>query len=253
MSKAHISPEDYINYYVSTRGISIEDIGVAPIVVISWSAGVVKSLAEQAGAIRQKHWMGGDLNCLYTKGDFGQGVSFLHSMVGAPATVMLMEELIACGARAFIGLGWAGSLQPNITAGSLILPTNCISEEGTSAHYHSEVKPTANKNLKSGLLNAADSLNYNITVGKQWTTDAPYRELKEKVNRYAKLGVLGVEMETSAMYALGAFRGVKVCNLLTISDELFADWNPKFSSDEVSKGTNRAKEIILEALKSVSI
>jgi hypothetical protein len=40
-------------------------------------------------------------------------------------------------------------------------------------------------------------------------------------------------METSAMYALGRFRGVRVCNLLVISDELWQAWRPAFRTPEL--------------------
>jgi len=65
------------------------------------------------------------------------------------------------------------------------------------------------------------------TVGSDWedpplqppgVTVSITRETEEKVRTYAQRGVLGVDMETSAMYALGIFRGVEVCNLLTVSD-----------------------------------
>lgn len=45
--------------------------------------------------------------------------------------------------------------------------------------------------------------------GTIWTTDAPYRETRTKVRRLAAEGVLGVEMETSAVYALARFRGAR--------------------------------------------
>lgn len=248
MSDSHINPQDYLDYYTSTKGITVEEIGVAPLVVISWSEKVITSLAEKADASFQENWMGGLTNCLYTNKSLDPGISFFNSMIGASATVMFMEELIACGARMFIGLGWAGSLQPSLPAGSLILPNDCISEEGTSAHYKSDKPALADSSLKAALLQSAEEVDVRVSSGTQWSTDAPYREPKDMIERFAGQGVLGVDMETSAMYALGAFRDVRVCSILVISDELFTDWNPRFSSDEVAAGLKGAEKIILKAI-----
>ncbi len=253
MSDVHINPEDYISYYASTKNISISEIDVAPIVVVSWSSQVIKSLAKKCGATPQKHWVKGGEN-LFTGTVNGQAVSFANLSVGASATVMMMEELIACGAQLFLGLGWAGSLQTDLPIGSLIIPDDCICEEGTSAHYKKkDTTIAADSYLMSQLESATRSLGFKARIGTQWTIDAPYRELRKKVKKYREMGVLGVEMETSAMYALGTYREIKVCNLLVISDELWVDWKPAFHSPELSKANERAEDVIIECLKNIKL
>jgi purine-nucleoside phosphorylase len=56
--------------------------------------------------------------------------------------------------------------------------------------------------------------------GPVWTTDAPYRETADKVKRYQTDGVLGVDMETSALFTVAAFRGIQAASLLVVSDDL---------------------------------
>jgi uridine phosphorylase len=124
-----------INYFASQQGMTIEDIGVIPIVVISWGRGVIQSLADTIGAQTPPHWFYNEGLLFYTGQVQGQRVSFAQAPVGAPGTVMMMEEMIVCGARIFLGLGWAGSLQPSTPIGTLLIPTACIREEGTSFHY----------------------------------------------------------------------------------------------------------------------
>jgi len=84
-----------------------------------------------------------------------------------------------------------------------------------------------------------------VVPGPLWTTDAPYRELVSKIEAYRRQGVVGVDMETSAMYALGRVRGVAVCNLLVVSDELWHEWRPAFGSPELREATQRAQRVIL--------
>jgi len=50
------------------------------------------------------------------------------------------------------------------------------------------------------------------------------------------------------MYALGMFRGVDVCNLLVVSDELWDEWRPGFHSPELQGAEERARQVILRCL-----
>ena len=56
-------------------------------------------------------------------------------------------------------------------------------------------------------------------------------------------------METSAMYALGLFRNVRVANLLVVSDEVWHEWRPAFGTEELVRSTRDAQRIIERALE----
>jgi len=249
MSEEHFTPQMSVHYLLSQRGLTVEDLDLAPTVVVTWGAAMCRALAEEIGAREPACWLyPGRYPCYVGQVD-GQRVSILLAPVGAPGTVMLMEELIACGARTFIGLGWAGSLQTTAPVGALLLPTGCIREEGTSFHYldaDAELAPAgplAERLLASGRAEGAAPL-----AGPLWTTDAPYRELQSQVVQYRQQGVLGVDMETSAMYALGQYRGVAVCNLLVVSDELWGEWRPAFGAAELEQANGLARRVVVNCL-----
>jgi len=238
-----------IDWYVEQQGLTVEALGVAPVVVLSWSRRVVESLAEVAGAQSAQHWLYGEQYPLYRGEVAGNPVSFAQMPVGAPGTVMIMEEMIACGARVFLGLGLAGSLQPEAPIGTLLIPTHCIREEGTSAHYLDlEVTVGPSERLVRLLLKACKEEGLKVLAGPHWTTDAPYRELVSKIKAFREQGVLGVDMETSAMYAVGQVRGVEVCNLLVVSDELWREWQLAFGSPELREAMKGAERAVLRAL-----
>jgi uridine phosphorylase len=234
-----------ISYFTSQRGITVADLGVAPKVIVSWDTRITKSLANRNKLELSKHWIYGERAPLYFGKIGDQNVSVALLPVGAPATVAAMEEMIACGARVFLGLGLAGSLQPKARVGTYIVPTSCVREEGTSIHYvgsDAEVEPSPR--LVKALQTTCKIEGVETLTGQLWTTDAPYRELTSKIESYRHRGVLGVDMETSAMYALGQFRRVEVCNLLVVSDELWEEWNPAFFSSELQKAMEDAERII---------
>jgi len=243
------TPQNTIEHFIQQRGIKVEDIGVAPHVIISWGRRIIEQLAQRIDAHRSEHWPYGERQSFFHGQVDGQPVCLVELPVGAPGTIMIMEEMIASGAKTFIGLGWAGSLQLNLPIGSFIIPTSCISEEGTSAHYFDELPDLkADPVLVDALENGARGEGVSIRKGAQWTTDAPYRELRSKVNKYREEGVLGVDVETSAMYALARFRGVRVCNLLVISDVLDAELKPGFGTEPMKVANKIAQRIVLRSI-----
>jgi uridine phosphorylase len=243
------TPQESIQHFVQQRGISVEDIGVAPHVVISWGRRMIEEMAAAIEAKKSEHWLYGQRQVFFRGQLEGQPVSLVELPVGAPGTVMIMEEMIAAGARTFIGLGWAGSLQPDFSLGSFIIPTSCVSEEGTSAHYFDPLPDlAADPALAETLEYAAIEQGVQVRTGPQWTTDAPYRELRSSVKKYRELGVLGVDMETSAMYALARFRGVRVCNLLVVSDVLDSEWKPGFGTKTMKTFNSIAQKVVFNSI-----
>ncbi len=155
--------------------------------------------------------------------------------VGAPVAVMCLEKLIALGAKKVILYGWCGSLQEELRALDVLLPTEALSEEGTSAHYMDEpvpASPALHKEL-GGILTAAD---FSYQSGKIWTTDAPYRETRTKIIDYAAQGIYGVDMEFSALCTVAAFRGIELAAAMLVSDEVWRQpWQPQFSQKEFKR------------------
>jgi uridine phosphorylase len=87
------------------------------------------------------------------------------------------------------------------------------------------------------------------TAGTTWTIDAPYRETVEEVRHYVAEGVLTVEMEASALFAVGEYRGVEVASAFVVSDLLNRDrWHAQFH--DAVEVLNRLYEATLDALTS---
>jgi uridine phosphorylase len=118
--------------------------------------------------------------------------------IGAPALAVTMEELIARGARRFVSVGIAGSLQARLSVGTTVLCTRAIRDEGTSYHYVRSSKyayPSAP--LSARLRRGLETRGTRVRTGVSWTVDAVYRETSAEVRTYRKEGVLTVDMEAS--------------------------------------------------------
>jgi purine-nucleoside phosphorylase len=87
--------------------------------------------------------------------------------------------------------------------------------------------------------------------GLVWSTDAPYRETLGKVMAYQAQGVLGVDMETSALFTLAAYRRIDLAVALVVSDDLsLLKWVHGFRDPRFSEARQLAVAKTLEVICS---
>ena len=142
--------------------------------------------------------------------------------VGAPYAVMILETLIARGARKILFFGWCGAISPDVRIGDIIIPTGAIIDEGTSRHYGKDngslVRPS--DYISGSIKEALTENRLSFYEGFIWSTDAVYRETCERVKYYQNKDALAVDMELSALFTAGSFRKVEVGGILVVSDEI---------------------------------
>ena len=168
----------------------------------------------------------------------GRKIALFNPGVGAPLAAGFLEEIISLGGRKFIACGGAGVLDKKISAGHLLVPTSAIRDEGTSYHYLPPGREIgANPSALRTLTNTLTKHNIKYLLTKTWTTDAFYRETKEKVKLRQSEGCLTVEMEASALFAVAEFRGVSLAELLYAADDVSDDiWDIRSTKErEITK------------------
>lgn len=159
----------------------------------------------------------------------GRRFGVFHPGVGAPLAAAFLEEAIAKGCRSFIACGGAGSLVPDLTMGHVVVPTSAIRDEGTSYHYLSPGRSVAPSPIAvEAIIATLDAHNIPYVTGPTWTTDAVYRETRGRMQRRTDEGCLTVEMEAAAFFAVAAFRGVPLGQILYAGDDLSGDaWDER--------------------------
>ncbi len=159
------------------------------------------------------------------KRDFGfcslyklDGKSALFGALGAAAGVLGLEAVIASGVEEVVVLGFCGSLSRRFRIGDVVGISRAITDEGTSRHYFPRRRTFLPSPDLAGELERAEGLLKGIIV----STDAPFRETLAWLKRCRQRGAGLVDMETSAVFALAAFHGIKAASLQIVSDELFS-------------------------------
>ena len=164
----------------------------------------------------------------------GHSLALFMSRIGAPACIVQYEELFAMGLEKVVVFGTCGVLDSKIDDLAIIIPNAAIRDEGTSYHYmkaSDEVK--TNPKYVDEFIKLLDEHKYSYTIGKTWTTDAPYRETRSKVLKRKEQGCVCVDMECSAIFALAEFRNKEVFQFFYAADNLdSAKWDQRSLGNE---------------------
>ncbi len=176
----------------------------------------------------------------------GRKLGFFCSTIGGAAAVGLLEELHALGAKRVLYFGSCGSLDRNITAGHLLVPTAAYRDEGTSYHY---APPSDFIEVRSAdrLAEIFDELSVPYIKTKTWTTDAIYRETQDNMAKRKSEGCSVVEMECASIMAAAQFRGIEAYQFLYAADCLDGDkWDSRILGKMPEDMSERIMKIAIE-------
>lgn len=241
-AEAVVTPEQFAEY---RRSEADADVAEPPrAVVLCYSRG----LMEYFTGAHEGREVGDYYGDLYVF-DESEGVGVVGNFgIGAPTTAKVMDDLVADGVETFLSIGFAGCLDESVEMGEFVVCEKAIRDEGTSHHY---LEPERYAHPSESLLEETTRLlearDEPYHVDPSWTTDAVYRETVPEVERYADEGVLTVEMEASAVFAVATYRGVEAGAMFVVSDYLGpSDWEPKFHLTEADMRRlgDTAKEIL---------
>ena len=172
--------------------------------------------------------------------------------VGAPLASATLEEMIALGVEIVACIGGAGVLVEGLPVGQLMLPTEALRDEGTSYHYQQRGRfARPDPSVVGALRRAAKLRGLPARSVRVWTTDAPYRETHEVVERRRAEGCHAVEMEAAALFAVARFRGIRLACLLYAGDDLSGpEWRHRrwLAQREVRE---TMLEVALDAVRSL--
>jgi uridine phosphorylase len=213
-------------------GKSIKPIDISEHCVLTFFKEVIDRLVENKRA-RLVHNMKSEMGLfpVYEMKVDGRRLAVMHPGLASPLSAAVLEELVALGCRKFIACGGAGVLHKKIGRGTVVVVNAAVRDEGTSYHYlppSREVK--ANTKAIKIIETVLKRQKVEYLVGKTWTTDAFFRETKEKIALRKSEGCLTVEMEAAAFLAVSQFRKVKFGQILYAGDDVSGEeWDQRHS------------------------
>ncbi len=158
----------------------------------------------------------------YTGTYKGKRVSMMGHGMGIPSIGIYTYELFNFyGVKTIIRVGSAGAYQKDLKLGDLILAMGACTDSNYGSQYElpGTFAPIADYELLSKAVKACEEFGYDYKVGNVMSTDIFYRDIPQ-IEKWIKMGVLGVEMEASALYLNAARSGNRALVINTVSDHL---------------------------------
>ncbi len=212
------TPENLLREARRQKGLAV---GTVPaICVLDPDGDLVDYLHATDCARRHPTWA-----CYHTVLDtfLYDGIEFgvIGRVVGASFAVLVAEELFASGCELLISITSAGQIISLDQPPYVVLIEKALRDEGTSYHYlppspYSNLRPELRKTIYS----AWDNTNVPLYIGTSWTTDAPFRETEEMITTCRKKGILTVEMEAAALYALAEVKQYKIICFAHVTNQM---------------------------------
>jgi len=148
------------------------------------------------------------------------GVSLVNFNIGAPTCALIVELLSTIHPKAVLLLGMCGGLHRSLKVGDFILPMAAIRGEGVTGHFlPAEVPSLPTFKVQKFVSEILVDRGIEYRTGVIHTTDYRFWEFspgfKEKL--YSQR-VIGIEMETAALFTAGFASKVANGALLLVSD-----------------------------------
>lgn len=141
-------------------------------------------------------------------------ICFLDGGRGAPQACDTVETLAALGVKNILAVGMFGTFDPRIKPGEVITPEKVFIEEGTSLHYYESIDFSQPDNHLLQICSSTLQINTYPIV----STDAVYRQTFYKEQLWRNKGAVGVDMETSVVFSVSQYLGLKAAAILMASD-----------------------------------
>lgn len=244
----YFSPENFRAYLAGRLGRPESEISIPADLLFTYDKRIFRAATLEQTASPVDWYIYSDR--MYTRRAGNREVGVVHALLGASAAAMNLEELIAFGAKRIYEVGVSGAIDTRLRPGDIVVLNGAFSDEGTSKHYFRGTRRFSTSRRLTRRLEAslrASGIEY--VSGNAWTVDAPYRETKRKVARHLSSGVRVVNMESSAIFAVAAYRGVEAASVQVVSDVVAEQWEPAFDTEVVNK---RRLEVLDGVLRAMS-
>ncbi len=182
-----------------------------------WVAETFLKDARQVNAVR---------NCLgYTGTWTGRPVSVQATGMGQPSLSIYVHELInEYGAKRLLRIGTCGGLSAKVKVRDIVLAQGASTDSSIvkDAFGPFAFAPIADFGLLRSAADKAAARGLTAHVGNMLSSDIFYH-LEPGLAGYGRLpahGILGVEMESAALYTLAARFGVAALTICTMTDDI---------------------------------
>lgn len=187
--------------------------------IITFFPEVIDKLIDEGSISPERTVSGENPVIIYRFAD--DDVLITLGQVGCPACAGNLDLFNAMGITRVMFCGGGGVLDKDIEVGQILVVDGAIRDEGFSYHY---IEPdryiyTDDKTTEK-ITRYLDENSVSYIRGLTWTTDAIFRETRDKVAQRKAEGAKIVEMEQAGCIAVSKVRGFKYGALIYGGDDV---------------------------------
>ncbi|PKR85823.1 purine-nucleoside phosphorylase [Heyndrickxia camelliae] len=183
----------------------------------------------------------------YTGTYKGKRVSVQGTGMGVPSISIYVNELMqSYNVQNLIRVGTCGAIQKDVKVRDVIIAMTASTDSQMNRLTFGGIDyaPTANFELLKKAYDRGLEKGLNLKVGSVFTADMFYNDNADH-EKWAKYGILAIEMETAALYTLAAKYNRKALSILTVSDHILT--GEETSAEERQLTFNDMIEVALES------
>ena len=158
----------------------------------------------------------------YTGTYKGVPVSVMASGMGIPSIAIYSHELYTqYGVETIIRVGSAGATRADLSLGSVVAGMGACTNSNFAEQFElgGTFAPICDFDLLMAAVDSARELGVTMPVGNLYSSDTFYDAAARNM-RFAKMGVMAIEMEAAGLYCTAARNGKRALAICSISDNL---------------------------------
>jgi purine-nucleoside phosphorylase len=189
-------------------------------------------------------------NMLGFTGTFkGQPVSIMGSGMGMPSISIYAHELFDYyGVKQIIRVGTCGGLLADMQVGDLVMASAASTDSAMNRQRFGgwDFSASADFELLRLVYEKAVSRNLKIRTGNVFSSDWFYHPDELFIEKMQKMGILAIDMESAALYALAHQHGKRALTILSVSDVI--PTGERASHETRQNAFGAVIEVLLEAV-----
>ena len=160
----------------------------------------------------------------YTGTYKGEPVTIMGSGMGMPSIAIYSYELFNFyDVESIIRIGSAGAYADKLGLGDIVVAQAACTDSNFMSQYNlpGTFAPIADFGLLESAVKASREAGIPVHVGNVVSSDVFYHAASDANDRWKRMGVVAVEMETAALYANAIYAGKRALGMFTISDHIY--------------------------------
>ncbi|MCR5249514.1 MAG: purine-nucleoside phosphorylase [Lachnospiraceae bacterium] len=182
----------------------------------------------------------------YTGTYDGHRVTVMASGMGIPSIGIYSYELFHFfGVENIIRIGSAGSVNNDVKVRDLVFAMGASTNSAYARQFElpGTFAPIADYTLLKTAVEQAEALKANYHVGNILSSDTFYDAQEDANERWIRMGILCIEMETAGLYMNAAKAGKRALGMFTVSDHILT--GEALSAEERQNSFTQMMEVAL--------